>query len=465
MSNKTNRPSKIQWTVQQACKKLGVLPHDKLLVACSMGVDSASLLHIVSSLSHALNVQVHAVYCHHGLRKQSDEEGELFLSYCKKLNVDGTVVRLTLLKKSIQQEARTRRYEGIDQLAQTLDCQWILTGHTLSDQAETFFMRLIMGAGSKGLGGIPDKIYFSHFSSQAAVIRPMLTIPKHQLIEYAKKHAIPYLDDVSNFQDKFLRNRIRNKILPMLFEENPQIESHLANLSATLRQEAAFLRLLALENLKPYQQLDANEVQYNDVPIDFLQKLPDALFPYVMTELSPIDLSREQINQIKKLLIGEYGEKYIKISKECIAKRTYKSFNFIKEKQESLTKKTQENLLINGPGIYHVLGGILKIEPTQQLALLPQPNFYQCIISKSVDFPWVFRRKKPGDRFQFSYGTKKISDWLVDKKIPRTRRDTTYVLEKDALILWFNHINQATLHAAGSATNHLGWMCTFIPAK
>jgi len=455
-------------TVKQSLVSLGIdSKKNRLLVACSMGIDSATLLHALCILRESLHFELYAVYLNHGFRPEANQEGDHFLSYCKTLHVQGQVVRLTITQGSLQQEARKSRYDALVSIANKLNCNWIVTGHTRSDQAETVLMRLLMGAGPKGLGGIPQKTQWDPNQNQQSgtlIARPMLSISRQSIVYYAQKHSVPYLNDPTNQKDCFFRNRIRHNILPLLKKEDPQIENHLANLATTMSHESDYLQQLAKEKLALYKSMQKERLLENPNAVDrtFLTQLHPGLFPYVVMELSPVTLSHKQIYQLNDLLQNQHGEKSIILSNNYIAKRRYNWF-FFEPMQRDLNKKPQVNTLteycvIEGPGSYRFEGGILCVEATEHPTVnTDKDNPHLRFLSGQNAFPWIFRKKKQGDLIKLSFGRKKVSDWLIDTKVPSSRRHNTLVLEKDSDLLWVVGISPRYFNQE----EPIVWKCTF----
>lgn len=188
---------------------------DLLLLGLSGGRDSVALLHVLLKLGHRVEV----AHCNFKLR---DEESELETDWVKKICKEWGVscaVRFFETKEfavkeqvSIQMAARTLRYNWFEELRQERKASYVLTAHHLDDQAESFLINFSRGTGLKGLLGIP-KI-------NKKVVRPMLAVSRSEIDLYVQNNELKFVEDSSNTDNKYLRNRFRNKLLPVIKQSN-----------------------------------------------------------------------------------------------------------------------------------------------------------------------------------------------------------------------------------------------------
>lgn len=205
-----------------------------VVVAVSGGPDSMALLHVLSRLALGLKLKPAAVYVDHGLRpKETIHEAELVRSQAQLLQVSCRVGRVDVhalvrqKKLSAEHAARILRYDFLEKIAKELGAAKIVLAHTADDQAEEVLLRLIRGSGRAGLSGM-KMIRDNRF------VRPFLGTPKSLLLKYLTDKKIPFLEDSSNLERVYLRNRVRLDLLPQLERYNP-------NIRQTLRQTARIL--------------------------------------------------------------------------------------------------------------------------------------------------------------------------------------------------------------------------------
>ncbi len=199
---------------------------DVVLVACSGGLDSVCVAHAAVSLLGGRRVVLGHV--DHRVRIGSAEDADAVRSIGKRLGVEVFVERLP---PGADDEARLRRerYEALERQRLGAGARWIITAHTRDDQAETVLMGLLTSARPEGLRGIPEM--------NGVVLRPILSVPRSVLAVYAEKHRLQARDDPSNREPRYLRNRVRKELLPLLERRyRPQLRRRLASLAARMSE-------------------------------------------------------------------------------------------------------------------------------------------------------------------------------------------------------------------------------------
>lgn len=199
-----------------------------VVVACSGGVDSMALLAILHALSVRGVFSLVAGHLDHGLREDSPKDAALVRSFCLQLSIPYHCERVDVgemaanTRKGIEEAGRLARQRFLEALRLDCDAAWIATGHQLNDLAEDQLMRQLRGAGWPALGGMAGAVEpGATGKASPPVIRPLLLTPKASLLECAAALRVPYRNDPSNADLRFLRNRIRHTILPLLLQENP----------------------------------------------------------------------------------------------------------------------------------------------------------------------------------------------------------------------------------------------------
>ncbi len=189
----------------------------RICVALSGGMDSVCLLHAFSVIKNSVRFHLCAVHVNHNLRGvESKRDEEFCVSLCSNMGIPIKIFNIDVegLKKkgeSIEEAARRLRYDSFEKI----DCDFIATAHNADDSLETFLINFIRGTGLKGLCGIP-KI-------RGRFIRPLLAFSKNDILRYIKENNLDYVTDSSNFEDDYLRNKIRHKIIPEIKSISPSI--------------------------------------------------------------------------------------------------------------------------------------------------------------------------------------------------------------------------------------------------
>ena len=217
-----------------------------VLVALSGGGDSVALLDVLRALAPELRVTLHAVHVHHGLRPEGDADAAFVRGLCADLGIPFHLERVAVKRappwEGLEAEARRARYAAFREVARRVGAQRVATAHTADDQAETVVMRLLEGAGPRGLAGIAPV--------RGIFIRPLLGARRTDVEAHLRGQGLAWVEDASNRDPRFLRNRIRHEVLPYLVEAiEPDIVSRLARSAALVRSLVDDLERVAAREL------------------------------------------------------------------------------------------------------------------------------------------------------------------------------------------------------------------------
>ena len=198
-------------------RSLATLCAKKVAVGLSGGVDSVVLLHALSR-----HLPVRAVHVHHGLSRNADEWARFCRTLCRRLDIPLTVRRVRVRKagQGLEAAAREARYAVFEKLP--VDA--IALAHQLDDQAETMLMNLLRGAGARGASGMPA----ARRHRGKLLVRPLLDVPREAIVDYARAHALAWIEDESNAVEDLTRNFIRRRIAPLLAQRYPRWREALA---------------------------------------------------------------------------------------------------------------------------------------------------------------------------------------------------------------------------------------------
>jgi tRNA(Ile)-lysidine synthase len=217
---------------------------EKVLLAVSGGPDSMFLFHAFHNLKDRLGIELLVANIDHGIRGKASVRDSQFVMRiarsfgipCMSLRVDRATYRENN-KLSQEEIARKVRYDFLISSARRRGASVIATGHTLDDHAETIVMRIVRGTALRGVVGIPPV----RRTRNSRIIRPLIEVTKEEVVDFLKRHTIPYRVDHTNLQDDYFRNRIRNRLLPYLMRYNPRIKYALVNLAENLREDFEFI--------------------------------------------------------------------------------------------------------------------------------------------------------------------------------------------------------------------------------
>ena len=236
-----------------------IAPSDVCLVALSGGIDSMALYHLATEAGKLTGNMVHAVHVDHRMREESSEQALLLSKWtgCEVLALSGAAP-----EKDIENQLRIQRYDAIRKVYENLGATVLLTGHHADDQVETVLKRIFEGASLVRLGGIDQELSLFEMN----VKRPLLSLYKKDLEAYLSKKRLPHIEDSSNCDPLFTRNRIRNDILPYLEQS---FGKNIKNNLLALSEEARLMRGKSVGKkevkLEELQQLNEAELHHHIV--------------------------------------------------------------------------------------------------------------------------------------------------------------------------------------------------------
>ncbi|MCS6288547.1 MAG: tRNA lysidine(34) synthetase TilS [Nitrospira sp.] len=224
-------------------------PGQKILVAVSGGPDSLALLSILRQLAPAWNLSLTVVHCNYGLRgAESDGDASFVAALCRRLELPCHIRRLAVdcagagESSSLQARAREARYRLFRDVLTELGADRVALGHTADDQAETVLLRMLRGAGLRGLAGMPH-------IRERLFVRPLLSCSRQEILAYLQAVGLSYRTDSSNAKSIYLRNRVRHELLPVMQSLAPAAVRMLARQADLLRDDDRLLDLLAARRL------------------------------------------------------------------------------------------------------------------------------------------------------------------------------------------------------------------------
>lgn len=216
-------------------------------VAASGGRDSTALLHCTAHAARGLGVTVHALHVHHGLMPQADAWLAHVRTQCRRWGVAFAATRLQgrpAPAESVEAWARRERYRALGAMAREAGCSLVLLAHHRRDQAETLLLQALRGGGPAGLAAMPRTAR----REGLMWARPWLDLPREAIEAYVRRHRLSFVDDASNDDDRFARNRLRRQVWPALAQAFPAAEAHLVASARRAAESAAALAELAAQD-------------------------------------------------------------------------------------------------------------------------------------------------------------------------------------------------------------------------
>ena len=277
------------------------LSSDKILLTVSGGIDST----LMCELFHKAKLNFGIAHCNFQLRAEESNGDEAFVgTLAEKYNVPFHTTTFTTSayakknKLSIQFAARQLRYLWFEEIREHYKYNYIATAHHQDDSIETFFINLIRGTGISGLHGILPK--------HGNIIRPLLFTTKNKIETYSKKHKLKYREDSSNASDKYVRNKIRHHIIPVLKELNNSLENTINKSIQHIREvELIYKNDIENKRLKIVKQ-ENNSVSISIKKLKKLQPLSTYLYEF----LKPYNFNADTVREIISAIDGTSGKRF-----------------------------------------------------------------------------------------------------------------------------------------------------------
>ncbi len=406
---------------------------DSLLIAVSGGVDSMVLLDLMIHLSDTYH-KCGVAYVDHQLREQSKVEKQFVKQVCQRYDIPFFHATWTPTETNVEANARAFRYDFFESLLATENYDGVLTAHHLNDQAETLVMKLIREGTMFALKSL---VATQSFGVGKRLIRPLLTLEKKTLRQYAADYQIEYYEDLSNQDDQYTRNRVRKYLIPQMIDENPQALVHIDRVS----QQVALAEQLIQENYHEWARKWIIKTPTSwCIALKGVGQLSKAQAYYFWECLrldshSLLTINQKQLAAVQELIRQNKSQWQLTLKNQGIIKRRYDKLWLIANEQAlPIVEHGPLRLIINQSYSLSENELIGIFEPDH----LPDWQAdYQLRLSAQTEF-WL-RKRQPGDKIALTPKlSKKVARYLIDAKIPKEARDRAWILEnKDKNLLAF----------------------------
>ena len=411
---------------------------DRILIAYSGGVDSTGLLNLLLELREEWSFELFLGHFNHKLRHTADEDEQFVRRMAKKyslpLFVGSKDVRsyARTKKLNIEEAGRELRYDFLKKTALRIGGAKIATGHTMTDQAETFLMRLMRGSGLRGLGSIFPLV-------EGIVVRPLIQVERQDIEAYLKNREVEFLIDESNFDRRFLRNRIRLDLIPYVKENfEPEIVSSLSRIASIIREEDSLLEKIAQEKTKRAVSKKNNRISLQVKP---LSSLPRAMARRIVRDfISELrgNLREISFEDVESVLCLREGKEF-PLRKDHVLRRE-KDQIFLKGK---IPPKIRYEYRWEGKAPLDIKELKLKFEGKKikrgsSLRLDFDDQTRAFLDLGKLRFPLLVRNRREGDRYQplGAPGQKKLKEIMRAKGIPLSERERRPVFLSGDKIVW-----------------------------
>lgn len=426
--------------------------NDRILVGLSGGPDSIFLLYI---LHNYFNNQLIIAHINHKLRGIDSDLDEKFIrTISQKLKIPLYVIREDVEKlsnenkKSIEEVGRDVRFSFFNKILKVENFNKIALGHNLDDNVETILINFIKGSGMKGLIGIPEK--------RDNIIHPIINIKKEEILKYLEENNIEYRIDKTNFETDYLRNKVRNYLLPIIEKEfNKNFKEKILALSNILKVEDKFLDDL-VENIKN----DILKFEDDFVKID-LKKLQNL---HLSLKRRLIRKVIDHFNKDLREYPLDHIDKVISLENKKTGKEIELPLNLIavKDKNNIIIKRRDfeiPDFYIEIPdiGSYQEIGMKIELSLVEKISKV-KDSFISFFDYDKIELPLKIRKPMFGEKFK-PLGLKKekkIQDFFVDSGIPKSVRwNLPVLLDKKDDILWIVGVRISNDYKVTNLTNRV----------
>ncbi len=430
-------------------------PGTPTLAAVSGGIDSVVMVDILDRLDHPITL----AHCNFQLRGTESDKDERFVHEIAQARGLPVFIEQFDTRKyarshqlSIQEAARTLRYEWFQKLAEKEGLEMIAVAHHRDDAIETFFINLVRGTGISGLSGLREK--------EDRIVKPLLTLSKETIKSYAKDRGLSFREDTSNLSRNYLRNAIRQDVLPALDTVDDRFR---ANMQRALKNLGMARKVLdeKLEEEKR-EAIEHKGAETFTIELRVLKQKASPGF-YLFEWLSPLGFDPKVIEQLSENLDAAPGRIYHSPTHRLIGDREKLLVEPHPTGQPEPIWIHSSTSSLNTP----LSLSFKSLEKPAQY--IPDPNNNVAELDQDLlTFPLKLRPWEKGDHFRplgMDKGSKKVSDLLVDEKIPLPEKERTWVLESDGAIAWVIGIRIADPFKVRKGTKRILRIAYFSPSN
>ncbi|HEY6099802.1 MAG TPA: tRNA lysidine(34) synthetase TilS [Anaeromyxobacter sp.] len=383
-------------------------PGDRVLVALSAGPDSTALLAALALLRDAGELaSVAALHVDHGLRPGGEEDAACAAAACERFSVPLSRVKVTVGAGNVQAAARRARYAALSAEAVRIGATRIATGHTRTDQAETVLLRLLRGAGARGLAAIPPR--------RGRVVRPLIDRPRAEGLDFLAGLGVAWRDDPTNATPRYARNRVRLSLWPQVLALAPAAERALARAADLARDDERALARRARDLVGAAAWVDL--ARLSRVPVAVRRRVLRRVWRNATGRAARLEAKHVEA-MLALARRGRPGRAALPGGLEARFR-----YGRMEIGRPRAAPPAFPPVAVPGPGRYDV----------------PTHGVVEVLARNAGELPWplALRTRRPGDRFRpdGGRGSKKLKSWLIDRKVPREDRDALLVLAAGEKVL------------------------------
>lgn len=393
---------------------------DHVILGVSGGADSVFLLHVLLEFRKQMEFLLTVVHINHQIREEAVDEMKFVESLCGQYLIDCKVFSVDVIGRakqeriSLEEAGRKVRYELFYRVMEEEHGNKIAVAHHQNDQAETFLYRAVRGTGIYGAGAMK--------ALDPPIIRPLLCMKKQEIQNKLEQIGQIWMEDQSNQDNTFARNRLRNEVIPLLEKVNVQAVEHLTFLTEDLQEvgtylsgqaEEAFVRVVS--GIEGGYHLDCEKLKKEH--------------PWIQKQI--VKMALEKAAGKKKDLEKRHVQSILELAKKETGKQISLPYGIIAE-------KSYQYLRITKPSEDPELKGVLFQEEITDFANILEKDCIKIIDYDKIEKGIQLRCRRPGDFFVFGREKKKkmLNRYFIDEKVPRVMRDRIPLVADGSHIVW-----------------------------
>ena len=440
--------------------------NEKVVAGISGGADSVCLLFILLELRKRMNIDIVAVHVNHMIRGEAADNDERYTErLCEKYNVKCIVWKEDVpalaakMKQSEEEAGRDVRRKAFAKVLKQENAHKIAMAHHENDNAETFIMHLIRGAGLNGLSGI--------WPVNGNIVRPLLCVSRQEIEDYLTEKGVSWCNDLTNDEDDYTRNRIRHQVIPLL--ENESGGSAVDHINSAMDHIRSAVDFIQYETDKAYEKCviknKNGDIQINE---ENLFTCHEAIIGNVIKKAvyeaakRKKDIGSVHFEDVKKLF-GRQSGKMCNLPYGLTAVRNYDGV-LIKKAAYKKEVKGIEEQVINIPGDTYIKDKditiktrIIELDKAPLVCDIPQKTYTKWFDYDIIKCTPVIRSRMTGDAIIVNNngGSKKIKSYFIDEKVPADKRDDIPLVADGSDILWIIGYRMSTRYQVTDETRRI----------
>ena len=443
---------------------------ERILVGVSGGADSVCLLSILSDVKEQLGISVYAVHVDHMLRGEEAERDKAFVKkLCAQMEIPCTIVNADVNEiaqkhgLTVEEAGRNARYAAFAAAAKNINEEKIpksikvAVAHNKNDNAETVILNLTRGSGLSGLKGILPVSSRGNMT----VIRPLLGLGREDIESYLDQRGIPHVEDSTNAQSKYARNRIRNEVMPVLCEVNSRAQDHINDTASELAGVHSFIEKLVDDAMQYVVDVRDDSLALSVSRLGSLEQviMDGVVYKSIGQAAGTFkDISRTHVRDVESLMDKQTGRR-IELPYSVDARRSYSNIILGKraENERNIRRdfengRIYENVnpsieiplreIENGGKVITLADGwnlvfdVVDVDDENRARLSVKNLYTKAFDYDTIKGNLILGRQESGDQIKFAGGTKSLKKYYADEKIPLNARAALPVLKDAAGVLW-----------------------------